>query len=138
MNKLLIGLGIVALSLVTSVGVVELNKPVQEKSLGSVARAGEYQPLAIKGASTGGAVLTSSPGTLGSIVITGANTGLINVYNTTTTNANLRAGVTSTLPVLASIPASAAAGTYTFDVVATYGIAYEITGTPPTSTLTWR
>jgi hypothetical protein len=138
MNKLLIGLSVVALSLITSIAVVEMNKPKTEQSLESVAQSNEYRATPLKAGATQGAVIKSTPGALGSVVITGAQAGVITIYNATTTNVNFRAGATSTLPVLASIPASTAAGTYTYDVVATDGIVYETSGTIPTSTITTR
>lgn len=84
-------------------------------------------------------VLKSTAGTLGSLVITGANTGTVNLYNATTSNVNLRTGQKATSTILiASFPASAAAGTYTFDVEFVDGLYIDIIGAAPTSTPTWK
>lgn len=73
-------------------------------------------------------------GTLGSIVITGANSGQINIYDGTSTQTNSQTG-TSTLVV---IPASTVAGTYTFDVQFYRGLVIEVIGLAPTTTITYR
>lgn len=85
----------------------------------------------------GGQIISQGQTTLGSVVITGANTGIINFYDGTTTAAHSMYATTS----VASIPASLAAGTYTFDVVVTRGLHCHMVGaagTAPTSTVTWR
>lgn len=75
---------------------------------------------------------------LGSVVITGANTGVVNIYNATTTGAHSDYATTSSL--LATIPASTAAGTYVFDARATRGgLVFELaSGNMPTTTITCR
>ena len=89
-----------------------------------------------------GAILTNlsriknGSGVFGSIVVTGANTGMINIYDATTTNKNLRTKTATT--TLVSIPASMAAGTYTFDIIFNNGLIYEYSGLAPTSTITWK
>lgn len=97
------------------------------------------------GAFTTGRLLRSGYGTLGSVVITGANSGVVSFYNATTTDINKRLGNTSTSSIhLATIPASAAAGTYTFDVIYTDGLFVDRNpqdlggGAFPTSTITYR
>jgi hypothetical protein len=91
-------------------------------------------------ATTGGKIIKSRGGTLGSIVITGANTGVINFYDATTTNILNRTGNTSTSSILiASFPASTAAGTYTLDVTFNTSLLMELySGTVPTTTITYR
>ena len=79
-------------------------------------------------------VLKNSPGALGTLIITGAGAGQINFYDATSTRTNTEWGTTT----LATIPLSAAAGTYIFDVAFSKGLIYEIIGTAPTSTITWR
>ena len=74
--------------------------------------------------------LNTGVGTFGSVVITGANTGVMTVYDGTTT------AVTNN--VLASFPASTVAGTYTFDVRYIKGLLITITGNAATSTITYR
>lgn len=107
---------------------------------GSTSRGSEYQgTTTTQGSWSGDAVVLTSPGTLGSIVITGANTGTINVYDATTSNINLRTGNTSSSSILvATIPASAAANTYTFDRLVFNGLLINIVGLIPTSTITFR
>lgn len=85
-------------------------------------------------------VIKTGYGSLGSVVITGANTGTLNFYNATTTDITKRTGNTPTSTILiASIPASAAAGTYIFDAVFTTGLMVDLwSGTAPTTTITWR
>src|SRR3990167_2510987 len=121
-----------------------------ERAQGSVMQFSEYQATSTR--STTGTnnianftILSSydvctltCPGTVGSVVITGANTGIIRLWDATTTDVTKRAGATSSLTVI-EIPASAAAETQTFDVAYRYGILYElVSGTAPTSTITWR
>lgn len=92
------------------------------------------------GAFTTGRRLKPGAGSFGSIVITGANTGVINVYNATTTDVNKRTGQKATSTILiASIPASTAAGTYVFDASYTDGLYIDLVGGHmPTSTITYR
>ena len=104
--------------------------------LGSVQRSGEYQPKALI-STTATTLLQTGASTLGSVVITGANTGVVEFLDATTTNVGLRVGTTSTLRKV-SIPASTAAGTYTFDIVFVNGLLMDILGLAPTSTVTWR
>lgn len=113
-------------------------QPVPELQ-GAVVIGGEYQSTSTNYKSTNSTVLCSGGGALGSVVITGANTGIISFYNVTTTNLNLRTDQkpTSTI-LLPEIPTSAAAGTYTFDVVAPIGLWMDISGAKPTSTITYR
>jgi hypothetical protein len=106
--------------------------------VGRVAQGHEYQSVYNYAGGTQTAVLSTNPATLGSLIITGANTGKLTIYNSTTTDATKRALATSSLPVLASAPSSLAAGTYTFDLIATNGLIYDWSGNISTSTLTWR
>lgn len=82
---------------------------------------------------------TPSSGIFGSVIITGAAAGVINIYDATTTNVNLRTGqrATSTI-LLATFPASTAAGTYTFDRVYNTGLIIDMIGTSPTTTVTYK
>lgn len=71
-------------------------------------------------------------GTLGSVVITGAVAGPMKFYDATSTT-----DVSST--TLTILPASLAAGTYTFDVAFSRGLILGTTANlVPTSTITWR
>ena len=117
-----------------------------ESTQGSVNVTAEYTATSTAANAVYGATITSSrvirtgQGTLGSVVITGANTGVVNFYNATTSNVNLRTGNTPTSTILlANLPASMVAGTYTFDVVFTAGLYVDlISGAMPTSTVTYR
>lgn len=115
---------------------------------GSVSVTDEYLATstaanAVYGATiTGDTLVKTGAGVFGSYVITGANTGVVNVYNATTTvvGAGGRAAskATSTI-LLASFPASIAAGTYTFDVAFTDGLYFDlVSGAVATGTLTYR
>lgn len=86
------------------------------------------------------ALLVTGGGDLGSVVITGANTGPVFLYDATTTNINLRTGNTSTSTItVAAFPASTAAGTYTFDRQFYTGLIYDSpAGLQPTTTITYR
>ena len=110
--------------------------------LGSVQQSGEYSSTSTGGnlVATPQELLVNGPATLGSVVITGANTGVIHFYNATTTDITKRTDTTTPTSslIVASIPASTAAGTYTFDVKAPIGLLMEIIGTSPTSTITYR
>ncbi len=74
-------------------------------------------------------------GSLGSVVLTGTSAGDITLYDATTSGAHSDYVGTTTL---ASIPASAAAGTYIFDVKYTKGLMLVLSGTIGTSTITWK
>ena len=112
----------------------------------SVSETSEYMATTTAANSSYGAITTSravktGTGTFGSFVITGANTGIINFYDATTTNVSLRTGnAASSTILIASFPASVAAGTYTFDVRFTNGLLVSIEGTAlaATSTITYR
>ncbi len=83
-------------------------------------------------------LIASSSLTLGSVVITGATTGVWNIYDATTSDVTKRAQASSSI-LIASFPASIAAGTYTFDVKLNNGLYVDlISGTLPTTTITWR
>lgn len=115
-----------------------LMRPAPEVSA-SVTRFAEYNATTTRAANTGTAmanlqVIQAGPGTLGSIVITGAGTGTINLYDGTSTVTNTQWATTT----LAVIPASMAAGTYTFDVTFQKGLLIEISGSIATSTITYR
>ena len=79
-------------------------------------------------------VLSLGQGVFGSVVITGAATGVINIYDGTTTASHSNRATTT----LATFPASTAAGTYVFDVQYLDGLIYEVVGTVGTSTITWK
>lgn len=112
----------------------------------SVAQGSEYQATttaanSVYGARTVGGLIKTGRGMLGSVVITGANTGIINVYDATTTDVNLRTGNLATTSIhIASLPASLVAGTYVFDTAFSHGLYFDLVagGSMPTSTVTYR
>lgn len=122
----------------------------QSVALGSVSQTDEYIATSTAGNSLQGAFTTSrvvktGVGTFGSVVITGANTGIIAFYDATTTDATKRASSMATSTIfLGAIPASAAAGTYTFDVRFSNGLFVDRNpqdlggGAFPTTTITYR
>lgn len=116
-----------------------------ENAIASVAYGNDYiatttAASAAYGSQTGDVLLKTGYGSIGSVVITGANTGVVNILNATTTNISLRTGNTATSSiVLATFPASAAAGTYTLDAVFTAGLLVDLNGgNMPTTTITYR
>ncbi len=97
---------------------------------GTTTSTGRFQPEQL---------IQSGAGTLGSIVITGAAAGTINIYDATTSDITKRTGNVATSSILvASMPVSAAAGTYTFDELLTNGLYVSVIGTMPTTTITSR
>lgn len=118
--------------------------PSDQLDLGSVGVTDEYNATTTAASTvlgstiTGQRVIKEGKGTLGSVVITGANTGIVNIYDATTSVASQRAKASSTIHI-ASIPASTAAGTYTFDVVFNDGLLITLLGgNMPTTTVTFR
>lgn len=100
---------------------------------------GEYQSTITRRMPAGTAitnltVLKSGAGTLGSVVITGAGTGVLTLYDATSTVTNTEWATTT----LATFPASTAAGTYTFDVIFRKGLLIDYSGTVGTTTITYR
>lgn len=117
-----------------------------ETALSSVSITDEYLATStaastIYGATiTGDSIIKTGRGTLGSVVVLGANTGILNFYDATTTNVDARTGNKATSTILvASLPASLAAGTYTFDVEFSDGLFMDlVSGNAPTTTITYR
>lgn len=132
MNKKIIALVIAALAL------FGINVVSNSNTVTSVIQGSEYHATTTRTyngiAMTNLSVLQTGAGALGSVVITGAAAGVINIYDATSTQTNASWATTT----LATIPASAAAGTYTFDVIFQKGLLIEIIGTTPTSTITSR
>ena len=89
---------------------------------GSVAVSNDYRATTTAASTLFGATISDSRlirsgyGSLGSVVITGATAGVVNIYDATTTDALQRAGNKATSSIqIATLPASLAAGTYVFD-----------------------
>lgn len=117
---------------------INLSLQVPQPAFGSVNYANEYQSTTTRAANTGAAMasptlIKNGYGTLGSVVITGSNTGIINILDATST-IHTDSGTTT----LATFGASAAAGTYTFDAIFTKGLLVEINGVVASSTITYR
>lgn len=111
----------------------------ENQTFGSVTQGNEYISTSTRSAVLGVAmtspfVLKTGSGALGSVIITGAGAGQLNLYDGTSTAAHADYATTT----LVTFPLSAAAGTYTFDVVFNRGLVYEVVGTAPTSTISWR
>lgn len=117
----------------------------EDVPVGSVAVTNEYFATSTGATAslvgiTGDATLRTGVGALGSVVITGANTGYFSLIDATTTDVTKRTGnkATSTITV-ATFPINAAAGTYTFDVAFKAGLMIELdNGIMPTTTVTFR
>jgi len=82
--------------------------------------------------------LKGSWGTLGSVVITGSNSGEIYLYDATTTNNTLRASVATSSITIAHFDSSPTVGNYDFNMVFNNGLVLELTGTQSTTTVTFK
>jgi len=138
MKNTLVYLGIVAVIVIIALAGIKVYDFLNGSSIGSVSIGNEYHYVFMNPASSATQQLTTAPGALGSVIITGAGAGNFVLYNATTSNVNLRALATSSLDILAQFPNNTAAGTYTFDVVANYGILGVFTGAIGTSSITYR
>ena len=129
---------VVAILIVGLLVTFGLSRRDNSRGLGSVTQANEYNATSTNShdgvALPTLTVIKAGGGALGSVVITGAAAGVINIYDATSTMTNTD-WATATL---ATIPASTAAGTYTYDIVFHKGLMYELVGVAPTSTITWR
>lgn len=129
-----------ALAIVSLASLVFLIYQTPRAAFGSVSSSNEYAATTTNATSQLVRALRTSRGSLGQVTITGANTGTMTLYDATTSDATKRATskATTTLNILADFPASAAAGTYTFDAAFTDGLLLVSTGLPATSTITHR
>lgn len=76
---------------------------------------------------------------LGSVIVTGSNSGIIDLYDATTSDVNLRTSNLATSSIrIANFPTNTATGTYVFDTVVKRGLLYVGSGTVATSTITWK
>lgn len=137
MSKILAFLSLLAgLILMLALGVLSSVEKIEENR--SVGFSGEYNYSTTTRDHAGTAltsrVLKTGPGALSSIQITGANTGIINFYDATSTVTNSEWATTT----LASIPASAAAEGFVFNASFVKGLYVEVVGLAPTSTITWK
>lgn len=134
-----LGIAIAALAIfVTAVALLEMNPRIVQ---GSVPIGNEYHATTTRSNvfQNDIALNSSSGGVLGSVVITGAAAGYIELYDATTSDVTKRTGqAASSTILLATVPVSAATGTYTFDEAYYNGLYVHIVGTMPTSTITYR
>jgi hypothetical protein len=112
---------------------------------GATIQGNDYQATSTGAASTYGAftgsrLIKTGYGSFGNVVVTGANTGIVNFYDATTTDITLRTGNKSTSSILiTTLPASMAANDYIFDVALSNGLYLElVSGIMPTTTVTYR
>ena len=79
-------------------------------------------------------------GQLGSVVVTGVGTSAFSLYDATSTNFSTNDKKSTSTDLLVTIPASTVAGTYVFDLEYSDGlfIYYDVIGTAPTTTITYR
>ena len=113
-------------------------KIIGEESFGGVSAGSEYNSQTLLATTNVSYKFKNGRGTFGSVIINVLGTGNTVFYDATTTNVNLRAGATSSLPVIGVIAASQVAGVYTYDTVFNYGLIGVFSGTQGTTTLTWR
>jgi len=109
--------------------------------LGGVTVGNEYNSTStIHTAIIGNQLVREGWGSLGSVTVTGAGTSGYSLYDATSTDFSTNPKRATSTALLATIPASLAAGTYTFDVTYTDGlfVYYDVVGTAPTSTITFR
>ena len=112
---------------------------------GSTIQGNDYQATttagnSVYGSFTTGRLIKTGYGSLGTVVVTGANTGVVNFYDATTTDITKRTNNTATATILvASLPASLAAGDYVFDTQLSWGLYVDlVSGTIPTTTIAFR
>lgn len=121
MKKILLYLGaVIPLIAFLSVGNISLiQKLSYNQPLGSVQRSSEYQSTStVSGQAAFLYKIASTTATLGSVVITSSTASGVWLYNWD----GLGASVVASGTLIAYFPANAAAGTYTFDLLATRGL----------------
>lgn len=136
-TNLTIAFVLLALVGILSYGIYQsVRNPIQAEA--SVSQTSEYLSTTTP-SSPAERTLKSGTGTIGQVTITGANTGFLLLFNATTSDVTKRTGqkATSTITI-ADFPASAAAGTYTFDAQFTDGLLLLTSGNAPTTTITYR
>jgi len=124
---------VIVLFVVLVTGVYISNRAPAE-ILGSLPSGQSYLATTTAATVTYTSTIKTQPGTLGSIVITTAGTGTIDLYDATTTTAHPNHATTS----LASFSASAPAGTYTLDVSFIRGLVVQYTAFAGKATITYR
>lgn len=136
---------LLALALTATIGTLLYTFSQSQTAYGSVGVSSEYIATTtsqLQGTNNPVRTMRNGQGTLGSIVVTGPNSGTIQIYDATTSDITQRAAsMGSTTVLLAEIPSQGTASstaTYTFDVLFTRGLLIVTTGTAPTTTVTWR
>ena len=135
LTNLFIGLG-----LLLGFATLYVLATMPQQVFGSVPETQEYQATTTYAAQVPTErKLKEGRGALAQVTITGDNTGLMTLYNATTSDVNKRTGNPATSTILiADFPTAAPEGTYTFDAVFTTGLLLVTSGTPATSTITYR
>jgi hypothetical protein len=134
----IIPIALIVLCIGVFIGITKSN----DSPLGSVITGQEYYATStIHNAVVSTRLIRGGWGSLGSVVVTGAGTSAFSLIDATSTDSisgDTRISTSSQL--LATIPASLAAGTYTFDVTYNRGLLvyFDTVGTAPTSTITFR
>jgi len=114
-------------------------------AMGSTIQGNDYQATSTAASSAYGAftasrLIKTGPSSLGTVVITGAAAGGINIYDATTTDITLRANKSTSSILVASLPPSLVAGDYVFDIALSTGLYVDLLagGTMPTTTISFR
>lgn len=136
MKKIFFGALIIVLALLA------VNLLDNREALGSTPIGGEYQATTTGAGSSITAavnVVKETSGTLGSVVFTTPTVGIVEIYNATTSNVNLRTGNTASSSILiAHFPAGTGTSTVTFDTAFSKGLLMVFKGTVSSSTVTYR
>jgi hypothetical protein len=145
-NLFITGLALILVTGFTAALLLKHDARLQPQSYSGVQTGQEYYATSTAASAAYGAningnrVIKTGYGSLSAVVITGANTGVFNFYDATTTNVNLRTGQKASSSILvASFPASVAAGTYVLDATFSTALLLDlVSGSMPTSTITYR
>lgn len=134
MNKYILG-GIVILLLLAG----GLYFKGQEIAPGSVNVANEYHGYTMTATTSPSYLFKTGVGTFGSIIISTLGAGNVVFYDASSTIPTQRTiQATSSLPIVATIGVSQAAGTYTYDAVFFNGLIAVFSGAQGSSTITIR
>lgn len=120
---------------------VAVTSKKEEVALGSVADGQSYfsTTTAATPAFTSPVTLKSGSGSLANVVLqASAAASSIQLIDATTSDVTKRNNVATSSLILASWGNSPTIGTYTFDSTFSNGLLLTITGTPGTTTVTWR
>lgn len=129
---------VLAVSVLLFAFIVLLGLNSAPRAAASVGTGEEYLATTTYAASTAVRTLKAGYGALGQVTITGANTGVMTLYDATTSDVTKRVLATSSLPVIADFPASVAAGTYVFDARFSSGLLLVSSGAVATSSIMYK